>query len=464
MPQPILCLVGLLLASSAVQAQLPLAPFRGTDISYTVKTEIDMRDPKDLPRGLGNAYLKAFVTLKNTGNERRKLVLCLTGKSIPQDGGRRNPVRGVKLVFDAQAKQFTCEPDEELATRKRPRYGNMGCQPATLDAGAETVLTFLSGSSPGAQRNPTDPPPNANALAMQITGNQVVQDGNRRDINGAGLLAGHRMQTATATFGERSLYSVLDSWILQLLVLKDEAIDLGCMKRADVDIKPGEADYTPPCSTPVDSTKACNKCFAMNTYMSKVDPPNNVMRSIATRDVSETVVEPPREVGWRLPIDPGAGGGAPRLLVLALTYLPGLGQPGHLLRHCDTAVPGCFATNPPAGTPFLVPTDGPVDDAVLTANLPSTLPSDFSADFFATYSDVATGEIVAESWLRLRPGTPCDFNEDGRVDRNDITLVFQSAGSVGGPEERFDVDRDGIVTVNDARVCTLRCTKAKCAP
>ena len=58
----------------------------------------------------------------------------------------------------------------------------------------------------------------------------------------------------------------------------------------------------------------------------------------------------------------------------------------------------------------------------------------------------------------------CDINKDGKVDINDINLIFAARGQAASPGDARDVDRDCLITVNDARACVLRCAKPNCAP
>jgi hypothetical protein len=58
----------------------------------------------------------------------------------------------------------------------------------------------------------------------------------------------------------------------------------------------------------------------------------------------------------------------------------------------------------------------------------------------------------------------CDINQDNSVDRDDINLIFQARNAPAVAGDPRDVDGDGLITVNDARVCTMRCTKPGCAP
>jgi hypothetical protein len=61
-------------------------------------------------------------------------------------------------------------------------------------------------------------------------------------------------------------------------------------------------------------------------------------------------------------------------------------------------------------------------------------------------------------------GPPCDVDNDRDVDRNDINLIFAARGTLAVPGDARDYDKDGRITVNDARACTLQCSKPKCAP
>ncbi len=69
---------------------------------------------------------------------------------------------------------------------------------------------------------------------------------------------------------------------------------------------------------------------------------------------------------------------------------------------------------------------------------------------------------------RVASATPtpmaCDVDGDADIDRNDIALITKARGKPAtGPTDPRDPDRDGMITVNDARACTLRCTLPQCA-
>ncbi len=59
----------------------------------------------------------------------------------------------------------------------------------------------------------------------------------------------------------------------------------------------------------------------------------------------------------------------------------------------------------------------------------------------------------------------CDVDGDGDVDRNDISLITAARNTLaGGFAEPRDANGDGRIDLVDSRTCTLRCTRALCAP
>ncbi len=58
----------------------------------------------------------------------------------------------------------------------------------------------------------------------------------------------------------------------------------------------------------------------------------------------------------------------------------------------------------------------------------------------------------------------CDVDRNGIVDLADISLIFAARGAPASPGDPRDVDGDGVITVEDARFCTLLCTNPNCAP
>jgi hypothetical protein len=58
----------------------------------------------------------------------------------------------------------------------------------------------------------------------------------------------------------------------------------------------------------------------------------------------------------------------------------------------------------------------------------------------------------------------CDVDQNGQIDRNDINIIFAAIGQRAvGLNDLRDANRDGIISMNDARQCVLACTKVNCA-
>jgi hypothetical protein len=56
-----------------------------------------------------------------------------------------------------------------------------------------------------------------------------------------------------------------------------------------------------------------------------------------------------------------------------------------------------------------------------------------------------------------------DLDGDGDVDQNDINIILSHRDEPADVCPQCDLDADGLITVGDARILTLECTRAKCA-
>ena len=61
------------------------------------------------------------------------------------------------------------------------------------------------------------------------------------------------------------------------------------------------------------------------------------------------------------------------------------------------------------------------------------------------------------------PPQKCDLDGDADIDREDIMVIFGLRGTTADPGSPADLDDNGIITINDARGCVLRCTRPSCA-
>lgn len=57
----------------------------------------------------------------------------------------------------------------------------------------------------------------------------------------------------------------------------------------------------------------------------------------------------------------------------------------------------------------------------------------------------------------------CDVNGDGATDRVDVGLVRAAIGQTPSSDDVRDQNSDGLITVNDARLCALKCSLPRCA-
>jgi hypothetical protein len=57
----------------------------------------------------------------------------------------------------------------------------------------------------------------------------------------------------------------------------------------------------------------------------------------------------------------------------------------------------------------------------------------------------------------------CDLDNDLDVDTGDINLIMAVRNQTAAAGDPRDVNADALINANDARVCTLQCTRARCA-
>lgn len=70
--------------------------------------------------------------------------------------------------------------------------------------------------------------------------------------------------------------------------------------------------------------------------------------------------------------------------------------------------------------------------------------------------------VAAAAFATDAPRTPCDVNGDGQIDKLDIVIIMQSIGYLPIPDDPRDPNKDGVISIVDVRMCTLRCTKNRC--
>ncbi|MBL8218657.1 MAG: hypothetical protein JNL62_05490 [Bryobacterales bacterium] len=69
----------------------------------------------------------------------------------------------------------------------------------------------------------------------------------------------------------------------------------------------------------------------------------------------------------------------------------------------------------------------------------------------------------SNSWMQQPLRKPCDIDFDDDVDQSDVNQIFAAAGKPAAAGDPRDYDKDGTITVGDARACVLKCTSTNCA-
>jgi len=74
----------------------------------------------------------------------------------------------------------------------------------------------------------------------------------------------------------------------------------------------------------------------------------------------------------------------------------------------------------------------------------------------------ALSDAVTKIWTEEAPER-CDVDGDADIDYDDVSAIFAARGSVAsGPDDPRDADGNGIINVNDGRICALVCTEEAC--
>jgi len=72
--------------------------------------------------------------------------------------------------------------------------------------------------------------------------------------------------------------------------------------------------------------------------------------------------------------------------------------------------------------------------------------------------------VVADVTIASALKLLCDADADGDVDQSDLALISRARGQTAtGVDDPRDADRNGLITPNDVKVCTTKCTRTSCA-
>jgi len=73
-------------------------------------------------------------------------------------------------------------------------------------------------------------------------------------------------------------------------------------------------------------------------------------------------------------------------------------------------------------------------------------------------------KAASDEKAKKKTDQKCDTNYDGDIDTTDINAIVAARNTPAQINDRRDTDNDGTITLNDARMCTLQCTRRLCVP
>lgn len=418
-------------------------------LEYDIGYEFQFKDNNT------NQIWKTTVVVKNTdAANAQKVMLCLQGVTHPLKTATA-PRSLVNVSYNNAAKRMQCAPEAASVAMKN-RYGNLGCQEMTIPKAGMSTFIFVAGQRP----NPDQPA----AFA--------VQDGiYRNKMNGAGLNGpGHRIATSSNfLLGAKTVRIVrqaIDELRLHFVVLNDATIEMAC--RSGFAAAEADPAHTAACAAANQSMgpPACNLGFGMNFEFALPGKPIKGVTihkeavkwnpgDLKLPNVTLSQLDIPFGVESAVVLDDSA---LPFTAYLRVTLPSGF-------------PPSNISVVPPENTYFTVfPGSGQYGALAV-----HSLSSDFSGAFVITVRkalsifvapadrDIQADEVVVENLIPIASSELCDFNRDRRVDIRDINESFAYRGLPATVPDKYDLDANATITVNDARICAQKCTSAKCA-
>jgi len=459
----IACVVLLFAAAPpAVSPRIPLKDAKGavTGIEYQVRTT---HFPKAFPNDprARSQNLVTPITLYNTTNAVQRVIVCATGISV----NLGDDFKHMKVQMTLAANMFSCDlPNAQNLAARKERLGAMGCRlitiPAKGAADGQTDATFVSGN------DRTVPQFDAKKLPIPGKFNVVKQFGGvgptQTGMIGSGVASGEGWGNVGGHPGvgpnAPSVAKALDDLYLHFILLQNA--NLGFV-----------AD--PAKAPPRDQASFnCNKCFGMGPGgggtglgdfrgyhlepLAAADR-KGVMAVFANHWIKYQTLELKNSQTLTASLN----------LHNDFTYFAsGPTQAQYTLD--SSGVPSdCFVSSagpPSPSTPFTVSPQEVKRVQVGVTCGPNVSPGAAGQLVLTMTGAESLGdpELLSTHVLRLVAPLPCDVNADGSVDSLDIEEIMSLRGQPGGAGNKYDVDADGTITVNDARRCTLSCSMPTC--
>lgn len=392
-------------------------------------------------------FFETTVTLNNTENAAKNLIICTFGysKKYDEKDPDGDPVAfrrtQIDMTFDADKKVLGCMLTQKQEEMKHTRVGHLGCRQMSLDANQQgLVVKFVSGN-----KRTTIKKENGMLQVNQIG---PVQDGERTKDKviaaGPAGSGGHPIRGPHTIDGNRPrVADALDLFYTRVIRSED----------ADVKLNTDAATFN------------CNKCFGMGSMLGDPDE----TRTDFVLNLPSDAIKQQAKLKVANQYD-----NASKLLLAACGKVQGSVD---LINDSDDTALVTITVKlvelPSACTvQLLLPEPQPISlppreskTATVEFDCGCDLPAGASADLIFSMNSLDTSDVLAAYWIKALNPVVCDLNLDGQVDVNDIDLIMTYRNSPAfGPNDPFDIDRDGMITVNDARVCVNRCTKPLCAP
>ena len=107
--------------------------------------------------------------------------------------------------------------------------------------------------------------------------------------------------------------------------------------------------------------------------------------------------------------------------------------------------------------PWAVPVSIRISDGVCDAD--DNCPAVANPNQEDTFGDPDMGDACEVPQLVM-----CDVSGDGAIDIFDIRAIMARRGQQAGPDDPADANGNGVIGVDDGRLCVLQCTLPRCAP